>query len=84
MASSTLKPCDAGEERNPDTNRCRKTDGSVAGLSTVKDVQSPISGSPKWWLAGASFVAALGYAVYEWRSDLLKQLLRFKQLWARG
>ena len=67
-----LTPCAEGQERNPDTNRCRKvSSGSGQTLGAVTDVKTPTSPNhPKWWLAIFAVIAALGYAVYEWRKDI--------------
>jgi hypothetical protein len=70
---AVLQPCEDGQERNPETNRCRKV-ASVAGSATsdVKDVYSgSIGANPRWWMAGAAILAALGYGIYEWRQELL-------------
>jgi hypothetical protein len=73
-AEGTQKPCDEGEERNPDTNRCRKIPSAAnsSGINKVKDVASAVAGkSVRWWVAGAAVLTALGYAVYEWRHDVV-------------
>ncbi|MGH7158099.1 MAG: lamin tail domain-containing protein [Candidatus Saccharimonadales bacterium] len=67
---STLKPCAEGQERSPETNRCRKivASGNIAG---VKDVaSSSIANNPRWWLAGAAALGAVGFGAYEWRRDI--------------
>jgi hypothetical protein len=80
-AGSTAKACPEGQERNPDTNRCRKIvaagsgkDGS--GLAGVTDVAASEiqKNKPYWAIAGAVLLAAIGYAIYEWRQEI-------KQLW---
>lgn len=76
-AGSTTKACPEGQERNPDTNRCRKIvaagsgkDGS--GLAGVTDVAASEiqKNKPYWAIAGAVLLAAIGYALYEWRQEI--------------
>jgi hypothetical protein len=71
LASSTLKPCGEGEERNPETNRCRKVAlASADGMPVVQDVNSANTSPPtKWYLIAVVMVGALGYALYEWRHE---------------
>lgn len=68
-----LTPCAEGQERNTETNRCRKMTGATGStLAAVTDVKTePIQASPKWWLAIAAATLAIGYAVFEWRQDIL-------------
>ena len=69
--ASALQPCEPGEERNPETNRCRKiTALGASTMSDVQDIPAPTSSSFNWWLVGGAVVAALGYALYEWRSEI--------------
>jgi hypothetical protein len=75
--SSSLTPCKPGQERNPDTNRCRNVQSAVntASITDVKTAQ--LKDTKAWWLAGAIILAALTYAIYEWRQDIW---LRFQKL----
>lgn len=69
---STLTPCKTGYVRNPQTNRCRKLINSNAKLAKVSDVKSVESANTSgWWIAGILTLAALAYAAYEWRHDIL-------------
>ena len=74
--ASALSPCEEGQERNPETNRCRKVvDSDSATLAAVTDVKSEtVQSSPKWWLAVAAATLAIGYGVFEWRSDIANVL----------
>lgn len=79
--AATLKPCDLGEERNPETNRCKKSSSAagVQSLAAVKDLpSSPVLSKPKYWLAAFAVTGAFGYAAFEWRRELLAQLVRIK------
>lgn len=73
-----LTPCLAGQERNPETNRCRKTGLEVAlspgGIDPVK--QDPTPNPLAMSLLGAVGVGAIGYGIYEWRSELSGALRR--------
>lgn len=74
--TSELAPCKVGQERNPDTNRCRNSVAMSTADHGVKDgvIQSSSTGvSWYWWLGiGGVVVLILGYAVWEWREELLK------------
>lgn len=71
-AGNQLTECEEGQERNPETNRCRKVAAEGTALAAVTDVQVPTkSSSQKWWIAGVMLLAVIGYAVYEWRQDIL-------------
>lgn len=104
-ATSTLKSCEAGQERNPETNRCRKVASAAiqaackAGqersketnrcrkitmkgslIASVKDVQTGAAASKtSWYITGIVVLAALAYAIYEWRQDILLRLRRLKK-----
>jgi hypothetical protein len=80
--ATTDKACPAGQERNAETNRCRKISATTSsksggGAGDITDVASSElqHSKPYWLIAGAVLVAAIGYAVYEWRQEL-------KLLWA--
>lgn len=67
-----LAPCKDGWERNAQTNRCRKVVSATVPLAdfpvqTAKSTERAILG---WWVAGGVAVAALGYAVWEWRHEI--------------
>jgi hypothetical protein len=77
--AGTLQPCEEGQERNPETNRCRKIP-AASSLPKVEDVATPASAmTSRFWIGGALAVCALGYAIYEWRQDILRAGSRFKQ-----
>jgi hypothetical protein len=75
-----LKPCSAGQERNPSTNRCRKsTTGASSKLADVKEAATgSISNNPHWWLAGFAAMGATSYGVYEWRQEVWQILSKIK------
>ena len=85
-ADSELKPCPEGQERSPDTNRCRKAAiGSSDTLSAVTDVPAvSVNSHPKWWLAIAAVLLAVGYAIYEWRQDVLQFWLKLRARFTRS
>ncbi len=76
---SSLKPCKPGQKRNPETNRCRKT-GQVAGAAVQKIEETPEDTSASWWLAGVAGLGAVGYGVYEWRTEIIAGSRRLLQL----
>jgi hypothetical protein len=81
---NSLKPCGDGKERNPETNRCRNIAAiSSSGFTDVKDIPSPIiPNNLSWWFAGASMIGAVGYALFEWRRELLSGISGFKDKFA--
>lgn len=80
IATSTLKPCAPGQERNPETNRCRSSVAAKNASAKVTDISTEqVQDTKAWWLTGAVIVAALGYAVYEWRQDIWLKLKHLKR-----
>lgn len=78
-ASTSLKPCSVNQERNPETNRCR----NVLGASISKASHAPkevASGSASGgWLALVIVGSlAIGYAVWEWRRELVTMFGKVK------
>jgi hypothetical protein len=70
-AGSNLQPCTTGQERNPETNRCRKVLGSAMSQAGQKLEDTPSSGSTIGWVAFAAVgLLAIGYAIWEWRSEI--------------
>lgn len=83
--ASTPTPCKEGQERNPETNRCRniaKMSEAQHGVQGIAVQDEPV----RWymWIAVAGVVLAVGgYAVWEWRNELMKLGLFIKQKFAR-
>lgn len=73
-AQSTLTPCKENQERNPETNRCRQV--LSASIPSAEYPVEPITQAEQvswvWWLTIG--LAALGvvYAIWEWRSVIVK------------
>jgi hypothetical protein len=79
LGSSDLKPCDPGQERNPDTNRCRKSTGTVSPAAANSDQNDSKKPSVLHYGAIAAVIAlVVGYAGYEYRSDIGNIFARFK------
>lgn len=78
--SGSLTPCKPGQQRNPDTNRCRNITGaSSEDVSNIKDVLAANStNKTSWAIAGGTFLAALSYALWEWRRELMELVGRLK------
>ena len=81
VTTSSPTPCPEGQERNLETNRCRTikkmttTEHGVQGVATVQ------SGGPQWYIWGIVVVgvlAVVGYAAWEWRTELLSLLGRIR------
>lgn len=76
-AVAELIPCDEGYERNPATNRCRKSTNLLASIAK-SDSPNPqaIKGNDTpwslwtWALVSVGATGAIGYGVYEWRSEI--------------
>lgn len=70
-AASSLKPCAAGQERNPATNRCRKVvQGDAEAGFKVENVAAAGDRLVSWLALGGVGVAALSYALWEWRREV--------------
>lgn len=72
MAASTQKPCKDNQYRSEETNRCRNlTATSVPeaafAVQPVKDGAMAFMG---WWALGGVVLLAIGYAGWEWRSEV--------------
>lgn len=80
VTANTSTPCKDGWERNAETNRCRKIKEMTTADYGVKGVQAVAGAQLNWyyWVAiGGVLALVLGYAVWEWRQELLK-------LWRRA
>jgi len=70
-SSGGLTPCPAGQTRNPETNRCRKTVLSAAlSPAAIDPVKQQTSNPFVMTLLGTVGVGAIGYGIYEWRSEI--------------
>ena len=76
--ASSLVPCESGYERNPETNRCRKSlaGASVLASPAAADTEQGSGSSLKTALIVTAGMGALGYGFYEWRYELLRLLRR--------
>jgi hypothetical protein len=81
-ATTVAKDCPVGQVRNAETNRCRKATPSPANLSKVADVtaKQPPNGL-RLWIVGIVGIGAVGYAAYEWRTELYA---RFRKVRPKG
>jgi hypothetical protein len=70
-ASPGLTPCPTGQTRNSETNRCRKTILATAlAPAAIDPVKQETSNPFVMTLLGMAGVGAIGYGIYEWRSEL--------------
>lgn len=79
--TSGLAPCKEGYERNEETNRCRKIVQLTTASHGVKGVQTDNSLQVAWyfWLAILGIVGAIvSYAVWEWREELQRALVKLR------
>ena len=74
-ASAKLKPCDTGYERSAYTNRCRKTTQVKAAQSADDAVSTRASNNI---LVGLMLTLTAGYAVYEYRYDVVNLYHRLR------
>lgn len=85
VVAAVQMPCKVGQERNPDTNRCKTVVKMPAADYAVLGAATTNSGHWYVWAAvGGVLLLALGYAVWEWHSEigkffqkLYRQILRF-------
>lgn len=76
--ASSLVPCTAGQERNPETNRCRNASSAIQSAATEKitDIPSTTSNRHTGLIIAGLTLAAVGYALYEWRYELKSLVAR--------
>ena len=78
--SRQLTPCKPGWERNPSTNRCRKSTSKNNKAPAAGYAVEPSSNSGQteivWWMIGGVAIVAVGYAGWEWRSEIGQWLRR--------
>ena len=78
--SRQLTPCKPGWERNPSTNRCRKSTSKNSKAPAAGYAVEPSSNNGQteivWWMIGGVAVVAVGYAGWEWRSEIGQWLRR--------
>lgn len=77
-AVSSLAACQVGYERNPETNRCRKSNASAVTKPAVVPLhdEQPMLKNALIITVG---VGAVGYGLYEWRSELRGALRKVTQ-----
>jgi hypothetical protein cdivTM_04820 len=78
--SRQLTPCKPGWERNPSTNRCRKSTSKSSKAPAAGYAVEPSSNNGQteivWWMIGGVAIVAVGYAGWEWRSEIGQWLRR--------
>ena len=78
--SRQLTPCKPGWERNPSTNRCRKSTSKNSKAPAAGYAVEPGSNNGQteivWWMIGGVAIVAVGYAGWEWRSEIGQWLRR--------
>lgn len=71
--TKSLTPCDSGQVRNPATNRCKTVVKMAAAPYPVQTTKTDSSeGYMGWWIAGSLGVLAIGYAAWEWHSEIAR------------
>lgn len=83
---ASAKPCKENQYRNEATNRCRNLPaGSLpsAGFAVqpVKETGMAFAG---WWALGGVALLAVGYGVWEWRSEILTKLRKILSTFSSG
>jgi hypothetical protein len=80
LGDSDLKPCKAGQERNPETNRCRNITGDIA-LADYKPEQTAQKQDNIILILSIVGVGllAVGYGVWEWRLDIMKLFRKIRE-----
>ncbi len=71
-AVAELLPCDEGYERNPSTNRCRKMQSDTVPQAAfpVTPVAKAATDMTGWLAFGGVAAVAIGYGIWEWRSEI--------------
>jgi len=79
LGASTLKPCKEGQERNPITNRCRNIVGSMPKADYAPEKTDEQENYPVvWWSLAGLGLLAVGYGVWEWRSEIKNIFMKVK------
>lgn len=73
-----MKPCDEDEERNPDTNRCRKKQATLASTDVANKVAEENEDMLNYGILGLVGFSVLGYGAYEYRNDFRNKFLSLK------
>lgn len=74
-AEAVLEPCPEGQERNPETNRCRKIVQTSIPVAEYAPKETATQANNNWilWLSlGGVGLLAIGYAIWEWRREIVK------------
>jgi hypothetical protein len=82
LGASDLTPCKAGQERNPDTNRCRNIVSSnipTAGYALEQANESSNNYILIWSLAAVG-VVAICYGIWEWRQEIVNSVQKIRIL----
>lgn len=71
-AVAEMLPCDEGYERSPTTNRCRKIQSLTVPDANfpVQPVAATAQTKTMWSVAGVIIALLIGYAGWEWRSEI--------------
>ncbi len=71
LGASDLVPCKTGQERNPDTNRCRNIVGAMPKADYAPKQTASNSNNYIIWLSLAVVgMVAVGYGIWEWRQEI--------------
>lgn len=82
-STSVQPPCEEGKIRNPETNRCKTVVQMTDAPYPVQtsNVDSGV-GYTGWWVAAGLGLMATVYAIWEWRSELVRLYNRVvNKLW---
>lgn len=71
-ASTSLRPCKENQYRSEETNRCRNLPATTvpAVAYAVEPIKDTIKAFVGWWVLGGLILLAVGYAGWEWRSEI--------------
>lgn len=83
-ASAALKPCRDDQYRSEETNRCRNIVQTTAAVPyKVEQVTDSPGSYAGWWALGGVLTLAIGYGVWEWRSEIGYGVRRVASLFRR-
>lgn len=77
--SNTLTPCQDGYARNLETNRCRKISLPAVVGATAATSETNTGSTIQNTLIITAGLAAVGYGLYEWRSEFVRGARRIAQ-----
>lgn len=79
VLAAMRKPCKDSQYRSEETGRCRNVTSMPSANFAVEPIKDTGMVFAGWWAVGGVLLLAVGYAVWEWRSEILAWLRLMKR-----